>query len=319
MKLIRFFPYLLTLAATSACAQLMPTDGMIYSYTNYNSGTNYGFPTNVTFGDSHSGFIASSIGPGSTEIHADNFFGLTDESTQGNCESRINFQLSYDTPVRISTTASSGVGYTCYLRDENYNVVYSFDGWGDMVTDVPMTAGNYMIEFLSSTDFWSGTSYATSTLDATAIYRLAQASSYTVLSGQEVMGGLESLYRSDDDRLGVFPDEVTLAAEVELTATSPNLTPGELVFKFEGSAERQGLSQTIRLYNYSLGRFDVVSGLVSATEDASVEVNLGSGSSAYVGPAGALKARVRWQPINDEDPSQDGWLHAIDVANWIVR
>lgn len=33
---------------------------------------------------------------------------------------------------------------------------------------------------------------------------------------------------------------------------------------------------------------------------------------------GQVKVRFHWQPINDEDPSQDGWLHRLDYVRWRV-
>ena len=29
-----------------------------------------------------------------------------------------------------------------------------------------------------------------------------------------------------------------------------------------------------------------------------------------------VRARISWNPINDEDPSQDGWLHYLDYFAW---
>lgn len=26
--------------------------------------------------------------------------------------------------------------------------------------------------------------------------------------------------------------------------------------------------------------------------------------------------RITWNPLNDENPSQDGWLHRVDFAEW---
>jgi hypothetical protein len=41
-------------------------------------------------------------------------------------------------------------------------------------------------------------------------------------------------------------------------------------------------------------------------------------ASQFVGSSGQMKLRVTWAPINDEDPTQDGWLHYVDVVRWFV-
>lgn len=142
---------------------------------------------------------------------------------------------------------------------------------------------------------------------------------FTISSGSLLSGNLASLYDSDDDWLSIFPDEVTLRTQVEVGGNSRLQVPSSLAFSFEGSVERSGLSQLLQLRNYSTGTFDTVDGRVATVADGTVEILVNSGAPNYVGPNGSVLARITWQPINDEDPSQDGWLHKIDVVQWTVN
>lgn len=141
-------------------------------------------------------------------------------------------------------------------------------------------------------------------------------SAYTITSGSEFTGNLASLFTSDDDCVSLFPDSATAIAQVELFGVSRLQSPSSMTFTLEASAERLGLSQALEFYNYAAGKFDFVSGTVAPTTDTSVDVTLTTTAPNYVGPNLALRARVTWAPINDEDPAQDGWLHRLDLVDW---
>ncbi len=143
-------------------------------------------------------------------------------------------------------------------------------------------------------------------------------SSVTATEGSEFQGDRFSMDSSDNSRYEVFNDENTLAATVRLDGTAPPIVPTELRFTLESSVARPGLSQLIRMRNYSSGGNPVVDGRVATLSDTSVTVVLNSSATSYVGPNRELEATVNWAPINDEDPSQDGWIHAIDLAKWTV-
>lgn len=143
--------------------------------------------------------------------------------------------------------------------------------------------------------------------------------SYAINSGYEADGILRSLFYADDSRLCVFGDDLTLTAEVTISGTSPYVVPSKLRFSFESSVARSGLSQTVRLGNYAASAYVVVDGRVATGEDSSFEVVFTSHAAEYVGPNGVMRAKVTWSPINDEAPSQDGWVHCIDLVRWVVE
>lgn len=142
--------------------------------------------------------------------------------------------------------------------------------------------------------------------------------SYLVSEGEQLYGDLASLNASDDNRLTALSDSATLGTAVGLDATAPWLQPLDLTFTCETSAERLGLSQAISLYNYNSGTWVTVGGRVATSQDVSDSFIFTNNPSQWIGPSGELKAKVRWQPINDEDPSQDGWATSIDFAKWRI-
>lgn len=142
--------------------------------------------------------------------------------------------------------------------------------------------------------------------------------SFTVISGFEFAGDLTSLYASDDDCLGIFPDEISLVAEVQFDSLTTILSPSELTFNIEASVGREGLSQEVLLFDYDTSTWVSIDGRVAPIEDTLVSVTFFGEATALVGPSGELTALIRWLPINDEDPAQDGWNHCIDLVSWEV-
>ncbi|MFN8220115.1 MAG: hypothetical protein U0S12_08310 [Fimbriimonadales bacterium] len=130
---------------------------------------------------------------------------------------------------------------------------------------------------------------------------------------------MADLYASDDHRLCFFADDLTLVAEVNINGRSWKQAPNSLTFTLESQVARAGLSQTLRLRNYAQGTYVVADGRVASGTDVTVSVSFTSTAQEYVGPGGAMRARITWAPINDEAPSQDGWLHCIDTAKWTIE
>ncbi|HMS56265.1 MAG TPA: hypothetical protein PKA27_12775 [Fimbriimonadaceae bacterium] len=141
-------------------------------------------------------------------------------------------------------------------------------------------------------------------------------SGYTVLDGEEFEGDLNSLVSSDDNKLCVFNDPTTLNAGVQFDGSTTVTNPGTFKFRFEYNVARPGLAYAASLYRWTTGAYVFAGGNTATTSDTSVEIVLSSNRSDYVGNAGALRSKVAFGPINDEDPSQDGWLHCFDVVEW---
>lgn len=140
---------------------------------------------------------------------------------------------------------------------------------------------------------------------------------YTVTEGFEAGGDLNSLLSSDDNRLCIFNDDVTLVGQIEITGHTANVTPTSLTFTLEYQVFRNGLSVAVDLYRFSTNTWVPFAGGIAAIQNdqtlvSTVNNNVGNFTNAN----GDLKSRVTWAPINDEDPSQDGWLQCVDYAHW---
>ena len=137
---------------------------------------------------------------------------------------------------------------------------------------------------------------------------------YVVQEGVELSGNLSSLFSSDNNALVVMPDDVTLGATVDFVSEpTSNLNSQAITVTVEFSANRSGLSVVGSLLNSGTGQFDPFLAGVCPTTD--VEHVLQTNNPAYL-DAGQMTLRLHWQPINDEDPSQDGWGHLVDRVSY---
>ncbi|HMS54647.1 MAG TPA: hypothetical protein PKA27_04540 [Fimbriimonadaceae bacterium] len=143
--------------------------------------------------------------------------------------------------------------------------------------------------------------------------------SVSVLEGEEFSGNLQSLISSDDDRLEIFNDPTTLAGEIMLTGFSPLAVPGALHFDAEAMVARPGLAQGISFRNFVTSAKQVVGGSTASTSDVLSQIVITSNPARFVqATTKRMEAYLAWSPINDEDPSQDGWLQSTDWIQWRI-
>lgn len=150
-------------------------------------------------------------------------------------------------------------------------------------------------------------------------YETVSPSSIATIVGTEFDGDLASIAQSDDNSYRAFNDEVSLACTVEATGTATAPSVSELRTTIESSAARFGLSVSVQLRNYTTNAFNQIGGSTESTTDTAREFVLTSNAANYVSANGEITLRATWRPINDEDPSQDGWLHTIDQIQWKVK
>lgn len=132
-----------------------------------------------------------------------------------------------------------------------------------------------------------------------------------VLEGDLFGGGIGELLVSDDQYFGAYGDSNTLRCVVGAWIPCPFESAEELAIDFEHSVGREGLSFSVRLFNTVSATFQPVFGGTASTTDHHMSAVL-AGAANWIGPDGRVQVRVSWQPVNDEDPSQDGWLHSVD-------
>lgn len=142
-------------------------------------------------------------------------------------------------------------------------------------------------------------------------------SEITVLDGELFDGGLEQLFQSDDAYVALFNSPDTLGCQVTVSGFAATSSASNIRLDYESSATRPGLAQQVHMYNFFGQRFQSLEGSTAPTSDRFITLTVPT-PTQFVGPGNELRYRITWSPINDEDPSVDGWLHLIDLVRWFV-
>ncbi len=136
--------------------------------------------------------------------------------------------------------------------------------------------------------------------------------------GYYLFGEQSACNESDNDYYAILNDDSSLRATLGIAGYTHNQNPSQVQFIFEGSAVRYGLSMEVRLFNYDTNQYQVFFGGVAPTTDTTTIVQTSTNAGRLVSDEGLMRSQVSWQPINDEDPSQDGWLLLADYAHWNI-
>lgn len=141
-----------------------------------------------------------------------------------------------------------------------------------------------------------------------------------IVSGERFDGDLTSLTASDDRRLIVLNDETSLVAELSFDTVTPRLNPTtSAVLRVETAASRPGLIETLLIRNHATGQFVPVRGRTAPITDTAIQVSFTDPQrNVYISANGLMETRIRWVPVNDEEPTQDGWTHAVDLHRWQI-
>lgn len=142
---------------------------------------------------------------------------------------------------------------------------------------------------------------------------------FNVTSGEHFDGDTASLRNSDNNRLSLFNSPSTLLARVEISGTTTAPNPTHYGFGWETSVARIGLVETLEIRNFGANTWTFMSGSVASTTDMRRDLSITTNVGNYVSAAGVVRCRLRWEPVNDEDPTQDGWLHMVDHVEWTVH
>lgn len=145
------------------------------------------------------------------------------------------------------------------------------------------------------------------------------ATSITTTIGEEFTGGLAEILSSNNAYYQSFNDPISLICEMTIISTgAPAVgTSPAISFSVEANVARFGLSQTLEFFNFNTSSWENVGGITATVTDTTQSANITVNAGRFIS-GGQVRARVRWDVINDEDPSQDGWLHSIDRAAWTV-
>lgn len=183
--------------------------------------------------------------------------------------------------------------------------------------DTGTTSGKIMIGHMDPfTSVSAQVAQTFSVFDNVSATEVIVPTTVTLDEGEEFTGDATSLALSDDNRYQIFNDPFTLRGIFTPEGTTTILSPSKVQTDFEFSAERLGLAYSIELYNYSNNTFQTIGGGTMSGTDRVGQITV-SGSQ-FVNGSGTVKSRIQVAPINDEDPSQDGWLITADVFRWRI-
>ena len=137
--------------------------------------------------------------------------------------------------------------------------------------------------------------------------------------GFEFAGGLTEILTSNNAYYEAFNDDVSLICQVEVQSNSAPAvgTSGNVTFNWETRVGRPGLIQTVSMYRHTTGLYVDVAGGAAPTVDTAGTFAMTVAPQNFVS-GGNVRARITWQPVNDEDAANDGWLHSVDLATWTI-
>lgn len=138
----------------------------------------------------------------------------------------------------------------------------------------------------------------------------------TVTEGDDLGGELSVLQASDDTYYSLLSDAFSLGGTVILDGVFTTAPGTTMDFKLESSVARLGLAQEVYFWNWELGQYELKSGINAPGSDSLLTIN--TTNMSYVAAEGNVKAKVRWVPINDEDPALDGWELRMDLVSWTL-
>ncbi len=140
--------------------------------------------------------------------------------------------------------------------------------------------------------------------DVFALYSLgsntANANDFNVLRGFHVGGQLSDTFDSDNSYLQFRPGLILNSIEppvwVSLEGTLATDDPSALSFTLEARANTVGLSQTIELFDYNVGAFELADKRQVTMTDSTVVYEVSDDINQFVEPgSGNVQARLAWK------------------------
>ncbi|MCC6402969.1 MAG: VCBS repeat-containing protein [Fimbriimonadaceae bacterium] len=146
-------------------------------------------------------------------------------------------------------------------------------------------------------------------------------SAFSFLRGAQAGGNLASLQASDDDRLGgkqfVILNSTEAPVQVQFDGTVALGTVSRLTLKYEGSTSVANMSQTLSLFDFSTGAYEVVDTRAASLGDSTVTVIVTTNPGRFVSSTGALRALVGYKPTGPVLFS--GWQTRTDYVQWEIQ
>lgn len=181
-----------------------------------------------------------------------------------------------------------------------------------------LTSGTRSVTVFNPAPGGGTSNTATFTVSTGAPIAVAPGSIVTTI-GFEFAGGLTEILTSNNAYYEAFNDDVSLICQVEVQSNSAPAvgSSGNVTFNWETRVGRPGLIQTVSMYRHTTGLYVDVAGGAAPTVDTAGTFAMTVAPQNFVS-GGNVRARVTWQPVNDEDAANDGWLHSVDLATWTI-
>lgn len=217
----------------------------------------------------------------------------------------ITVQIVSDpTPLTNDEIQISGIGVNCLMGlNSRFPIRTAVQGpTSDFVGGIFMGNQNFPSQVESPYDSAVVTSAGTILPD-----------SVSVIQGDLFQGDTDELLFSDGMAVEVFSNSVNLNTEFEVVGQRKGPINNFLDLAVEFSIDRSGMVVQITALHMN-GNYVPVDGRVAPTSNLALNIPLGLN---FVPADGVVRARVQFAPINDEDPSQDGWLARIERLRWM--
>lgn len=133
---------------------------------------------------------------------------------------------------------------------------------------------------------------------------------YTITSGQNFGGNLNSLAKSDNDRVYILCDTISSMGAIEVSFNVHDPLYGRGVLTSEGHCSRPDVVNIVEVKNPSSGTF-VISGSHAASLTDMTNYSVVSDAKAYISPAASIVFRQRSIPFQELEDS-DGWIIGVD-------
>ncbi len=229
---------------------------------------------------------------------------------QGVAASFVTQLSSYGGTESNFTTLRPGAKNYYGITSQGPNI--GLAGWGfggGRVISFGTTNGPLQIAGACQTLFGNSATWATATTKVSADW-------VTTTQGEEFAGDGSSIaVFGDDSAYSAFNDVDTLGCTIVVRGPIGPI-PSTLHFGWTTRVGRPGLALQVAMYDFTSGGYRTVSGGVAPIAFETGGADSPLSAHRFRSPAGIMESRFNWSPINDEDPSQDGWLHEIDLAAW---
>ena len=144
---------------------------------------------------------------------------------------------------------------------------------------------------------------------------------YSLVKGKLSGGSLSSLFYADGNVLAVQDVPTATANEppvqIVLMGTSTTSSPTSFQFQVTANVSTNGTAQSLALFNYSTGKYDVLDTRAIGPGNVTVTVTATGNLSHYVGAAGAIQAEIFYTRVGPTQTSS--WTANVDLANWIIQ